>query len=176
MSGRDREALTKVRDWSRSPPESPGVVGGPFPMSGSGREAHSMSGSVLQAFPEIGSCREAIPVVREWSGGHPGYPGGIGRPTRKSVSGRGALHRVRKWSGGFPENRGGREAIPKVCEWSGGHPGCPGGVGRPSRSPEVVWRLSRKLGVVGRPSRKSVIGREAIQHVREGSGGPPGCP
>ena len=31
-------------------------------------------------------------------------------------------------------------------------------------------------GVVGRPSRMSMIGRETLQDVGEWSGGPPGCP
>ena len=57
-----------------------------------------------------GSDREALPVVREWSGSHPGCPGLDGRPSRMSGSGEEAL-------------LGGREAIPDVRELSGGLPG-----------------------------------------------------
>ena len=46
MSGRGRvalsdvqEALSDVREWWRGPPASPGVVGRPSQMSGSGLEA-----------------------------------------------------------------------------------------------------------------------------------------
>ena len=47
----------------------------------------------------------------------------------------------------------GRETLLDVREWSGGPPECP--------------------GVVGRPSRKSRIGREALRHIREFSVSPP---
>ena len=36
----------------------------------------------------LGSGREALPDVREWSGDHPRYPGVDGRPSRKFGSGR----------------------------------------------------------------------------------------
>ena len=39
MSGRGREDLLDVREWSGSPPGSPGVVGRTSRMSKSGREA-----------------------------------------------------------------------------------------------------------------------------------------
>ena len=49
------------------------------------------------------SGREALPEVREWSGGLPGCPGVVGRPSRMSGSGRESL-------------TGGREALPDVRE------------------------------------------------------------
>ena len=39
MSGRSREALRDLQEWSVGPPECPGVVGTPSWLSGSGREA-----------------------------------------------------------------------------------------------------------------------------------------
>ena len=53
-----------------------------------------------------GSGREAILDVREWSGGPPGGPEEVGRPSRMFGCG---------W-----------EAFPVVQEWLGGPPGCPG--------------------------------------------------
>ena len=47
MSGRGREALPDVLDWSGGPPGCPGLVVTPFRKSGSGREV--------------------FPDVREWS-------------------------------------------------------------------------------------------------------------
>ena len=46
------------------------------------------------------------------------------------------------------------EALPDVREWSRGHPGCPGVVGS-------------ALRVVGRPSRMSGCGQEALPVVWE---------
>ena len=43
-----------------------------------------------------GSSQEALSEVRQWSGGPPGSPGVVGRPSRMSG-------RVWKWSGGSPE-------------------------------------------------------------------------
>ena len=78
-----------------------------------------MSGVVGMSSRMSGSGREFRPNVPEWSrgphscsGGPPGCPGVVGRPSWKSGSS--------------------REAIADFREWSGGHPGCPGGVGRPS--------------------------------------------
>ena len=42
-----------------------------------------------------GSDREALPDVREWLGGPPGYPGVVGRLSRMSGWGREALLDVR---------------------------------------------------------------------------------
>ena len=43
-----------------------------------------------------GSGREALSDVQVWSGGLPGSPGVIGRPSRMSGSGREALKDVRE--------------------------------------------------------------------------------
>ena len=60
----------------------------------------------------------------------------------------------------------GREAFPDVREWSGRPRGCPGVVGRPSR-----------MSGNGREAlRMSGIGRKALQDDHEWSRGSPGCP
>ena len=46
---------------------------------------------------------ESFPDVREWSGGPPGYPGVVGRPSWMTGSGLEALPVVRDWSGDPPE-------------------------------------------------------------------------
>ena len=68
-------------------------------------------------------------------------------------SDREAIPDVREWSASLPDVP---VAFPDVQEWLGGPPGCP--------------------GVVGRPSRMSGSGREALPNVRKWSRGPPGCP
>ena len=45
-----------------------------------------------------GSYREALPDVREWSGGPPGCPALIGLPYRMSGNCQEALPDVREWS------------------------------------------------------------------------------
>ena len=67
-----------------------------------------------------GSGREPFPKVREWSGGPPGGPRVVGRPSQRF--GRPS------WRSG-----NGQEALPVVREWSGAPLGGPGVVGRPSR-------------------------------------------
>ena len=47
--------------------------------------------------------REALPKGRLWSGGPPGGPEGVGRPSRMTWIGREALPMGRLWSGGPPE-------------------------------------------------------------------------
>ena len=77
-----------------------------------------------------GSGLEALPDVREWSGGPPECPAVDEMPFQMSGSGREALHHVcealldvRKWSGGPPGFYAiGPDAIPVVRVWSGGHP------------------------------------------------------
>ena len=68
-------------------------------------------------------------------------------------SDREAIPDVRELSASLPDVP---VAFPDVQEWLGGPPGCP--------------------GVVGRPSRMSGSGREALPNVRKWSRGPPGCP
>ena len=138
-----------------------------------------MFGSGREAFPESGSHPEALPDVREWSGGLPGCPGVFGWPSRMCSRSKVALPDVGS-SPGCPElvwnsprcpglgrrsssmSKCGREAHPdnleRLCrppavrESSGGPPVCPGVVGRPPRCP----------GVVRRPSRMYGSGREAL--------------
>ena len=79
-----------------------------------------------------GSGWEALPEVREWSGVPPGGPGVVGRPSCRS---------------GWPIRTSGNgcEALPEVREWSVS----------PPEGPEDP-------GVVGSPSRWSMIGRETL--------------
>ena len=86
MSGRGREALCYVLEWSVDPPLYPGVVGRPFGMFGSCREA-------LQMF---GCDQEALPDVRDWWGCPPESPGVVERPSQMSGSDREALPDVRE--------------------------------------------------------------------------------
>ena len=67
-----------------------------------------------------GSGREAVPDVREWSVGPPGFFSVVGKTSL--VIGR----RSQMFGSG-------RETLPDVREWSGGPPGCSGMVGRVSR-------------------------------------------
>ena len=66
-------------------------------MSGYYRVALLMSGSGRETLPDV---RETLPDVREWSGGLPGCPGVVKRPSRISESGREAILDVRVLSGG----------------------------------------------------------------------------
>ena len=65
--------------------------------------------------------REALPEVRQWSGGPPGGPAVVGRPSRRS--------------GSF------REALPEFREWSIGPIGCPGVVGRSGSYREALLEV-----------------------------------
>ena len=56
-----------------------------------------MSGSGWEALLDVREYREALSDVREWSGGPPGCPGMVGRPSWMSSSGREALSDVREW-------------------------------------------------------------------------------
>ena len=60
-----------------------------------------------------GSDPVALGDVRECSGGPPGCPGVIGRPSRMSGCDREALPDVRVWSGGLP-------GCPRVVEMLSG--------------------------------------------------------
>ena len=55
----------------------------------------SLSGG--RPFWMSGSCREAFPNVREWSGGPPGYLAVVGRPSRMSGSGQKTLPDGPEW-------------------------------------------------------------------------------
>ena len=54
-----------------------------------------MSGSVRKALPDKQEWSEDLLHVRVWSGGHPGCPGVVGRPSQMSVSVLEALPYVR---------------------------------------------------------------------------------
>ena len=129
-----------------------------------------------------GSGREDLPDIREWSGGPPGYPGVVGRPSRISRSGQETPRMSLCGWEALPDVREWWEALPVVREWSVGSSGCLGVVGRPSRlfgSGRETPRMSvcgwetlldvlewsgappRYPGVVGRPFRMSESGREA---------------
>ena len=73
-----REAQSYLPEWTGGLPVGPGVVGKPFVMSVSGRDA--------------------LPDVREWSAGPPGCQGVVGRSTRKCGSSREDLPDVQEWS------------------------------------------------------------------------------
>ena len=72
-----------------------------------------MSRSGREAIPHVRGGRETLSDVRQLTGGPPGSPGVVGRPSQMSGSG--------------------REVLPDVREWSGGPPGCLGVVRRPSQ-------------------------------------------
>ena len=76
MSGSDREALLDVREWLEDPPEHLGVVKRPSRMSRSDREGPPKCPRVVER-PSLmsRSVSEALPAVREWSGGPSGCPG-----------------------------------------------------------------------------------------------------
>ena len=64
-------------------------------MSGSGREALP---DVREWSVDPPECLETRQDVQGWSGGLPGYPGVVGKPSRMSGSGREAIADVREWS------------------------------------------------------------------------------
>ena len=72
-----------------------------------------MSGSGLEALPDVRECSGGPPRCPGVFGRLAVYPEEVGRPSRMSGSG--------------------REPLPDVQEWSRQPPGCPGEVGRPSR-------------------------------------------
>ena len=121
----------------------------------------------------VGRGREALPKVREGSGGPLRSTGEVGRV-------REALLEVQR----------GRESLPKVRERFRGPSGSPGRVGRPNQKSGRHWEalpeVREESGVVRRTSTKSRRGREVLpevwersgspSEVREESGGPPVSP
>ena len=71
------------------------------------------SGVYPEGLGVVGSGRDTLPEIREWSGGPPVGPGVVERLFRRLGIG---------W-----------ETLPYVREWSGGPPVGPGVVGRTSR-------------------------------------------
>ena len=114
-----------------------------------------------------GSGVEALPNVREWSGGPPECPQLVVRPSLMSESGKEALM----------ESGCGQEAFPDVWEWSGalsnvrdrsrGPPGCPGVVRKPYPMSAIAQVATRCPGVIKKPSQMSRSGREALPDIRE---------
>ena len=111
-SGSGLEALSKVREWSVSPPKGLKVVGRPYRRAGSVWEA--LPGTVLddrsslragsgrenlpkiwEALPKGRSGQEALPKGLEWSGSTPEGPIVFKRPFQRLGSGREALLEVR---------------------------------------------------------------------------------
>ena len=96
-----------------------------------------------------GSGRETLPNDRVWSGGPPGSPGMVGRPSRISGS---------FW-----------EALPDVREWSGDELGCLGVIERPSwmfgsggTDSRMSGRGQNTICMSRRPFRLSGSGRESL--------------
>ena len=87
MSESGRESLPNVQEWSGDPSKCLGVVGRPYRMFESCREASRMSGS----------GRNTIPDVQESSGDPSDCLRVVGRPSRMCGSGWLALPDVREW-------------------------------------------------------------------------------
>ena len=147
MSGSGREVLPDVQVCSRGSPRSPGVVGTPSQMYGSGWETLPDIRVVEWPSRMSGSCREALTDVREWSGGPPGCSGGLAD--------------VQEWW----------EALSDV--WKALR--MPGVVGSPSQMSGSFWKALMDTRLPGRPSWMSESGREALMDVQEWLGVPPGC-
>ena len=117
MPGSVWDALPYVWEWSGGPPGCSRVVwrpsrmslrgGRPFKMSGSCREAlpdvpeggrqSRLSGSSRKTRPDVREWWEALPDVRDRSGGPPGCSAVVRRPSRMCGSGRVALPDIREW-------------------------------------------------------------------------------
>ena len=106
MSGSCHEALLDVREWSGAPPGCPAVFLIPSRVSGRTYQMFVRTFRMSRITSRMpGSGREALPDVREWSGGPLGCPEGplgcpgvVRRPSRMSGSSREALPNVREWS------------------------------------------------------------------------------
>ena len=96
MSGSGREALQCVREWSRGPLGSPGLVGRLSRSAGVVGRLSRMSKVVGRNSLVFRSDREVLPDVRDWSEGPFGRPGVIGRLSQMSGIGRKALSDVRE--------------------------------------------------------------------------------
>ena len=94
MSGSGWETLRDVREWAGGRPKCPSMVVMHSRMSGSCQKALSkslrpsrMSGYGRDTFPDVAEWWEALPDVRQFSGGPPGCPEVAGRPSRLFGSG-----------------------------------------------------------------------------------------
>ena len=104
ISGSGRKALLDVRELSgvylgrsEGQPGGLGMARTISRMSLSGERPFHMSGSCWVAFPDV---REALPFVREWSGGPPGCLEVVGKSSQIPVCGWETLPGVREWSRG----------------------------------------------------------------------------
>ena len=139
-----------------------------------------MFGRGREALPVVQEWWEALPDVRDWSGGPPGCFRVVRKPSRMFERGREALPVVREWW----------ESLPDVQERSESPPGCPG---TPLKFPGSLEGRPRSLGallgcpgVLGRPSQMFRSGWDALPDVwewcmalpgvREWSGDPAECP
>ena len=68
------------------------------------------------------------------------------------------------------------EALPDIRQWSRDPLGCPGEVGRPSRMSVSGLEALQDDGSGREALPDDGSGREALPVVREWLGGPPGCP
>ena len=126
-------------------------------MSLRGGRPFRMSGSCREALPNV---REDLPVVREWSRDPSECPGGP--PRFPVVVGMFSLMSGSVW-----------EAVPDVQECSGGHTRCLGVVGRPYRM-SGSGRVAHSDVQEAHPNVQDWSGGPC--DIRESSGGPHGCP
>ena len=128
----------------------------------------------LEAPQRYGRDWEATQEVKEGSGGHPGGPGGVGRPYWTSARGRepsGGQERFGTPPRALGEVRRCRKVPPEVWEGSGrvdrpsrrfgrgqGATEGSGGVGRPSRRSGMGWEPPGGLPGIGRTPRRSRSG------------------
>ena len=120
------EAFTDVQEWSGGyhrwsggPSGCPGVVRRPSRKFRSGWAALLDVREWSRGPFRMSECgREALPEVWEWSGGSPGCPGVVRRPSWMSGSGREAL------KGGQKALTGGRDVLSDDRELSEGPPEC----------------------------------------------------
>ena len=152
--GRGQEALPE----SREELGGEGDDGRPFQRAGRGQ----------QALPEGWKGREALPVVKEGSGGHPEGPVGVGRQSRRDGRGGeeweesgGLLGEMERVGRSF--QRAGRSwgSLPECWE---GWEGPPGGWGSVKRHFQRDRRCREAPHRAGK-------GRVALSKVREWSGG-----
>ena len=111
--GRGWEAHPAVRERLGGLTGGSGGVGIPTRRSGRVERYTLMSRWGQEAYAEVSRVREAQQGFRDGSGGSPGCPGGVGRPTRRSSRDWEAIPKVRERSGGPFVTR----------DWLGVHPG-----------------------------------------------------
>ena len=96
MSRSGRVALGDARECSGGPPGSLRVVGSPYRLSGSDRDALGDVGSGREALPEVWEWSGGPPDVQEWSGSPPECSGVVERPSLMFGNGREALQNVQE--------------------------------------------------------------------------------